>query len=398
VMSQPPVLAVLLATARPPALACAEERAQLATALGQLDETGWSTLIERALLHGTASLLCRNLLAVDADLLPADVVTACNTYLVAREQAAAEAMAQLATVIDALAAGDIEALPYKGPVLALQAYGDPALRASRDLDILVRRDDIWSTLAVLGRLGYRSDSICGLRARRVADYYAYNGHDILFAADKLPIEPHWALSPRTFCAELDTGPIFDRAIVVEARGGRRFSCFAPEDTLLTAATHGGKEQWSRLVWVADIAALVHAHPALDWTTVLERASEAGCLRMTLLAAELARSLLGARLPAHVSGAIAQDRRVARLVDHVRKGLFARTEAPSVYTLTRFRWDLRERVGDRWRYASRTLFAARVPHFRNVDLPDRLSFLYPLVRLAHDFLVMPVWRAMGRRAD
>ena len=201
-----------------------------------------------------------------------------------------------------------------------------------------------------------------------------------------------------FCADLDTGPIFDRAIVIEATGGRRFPCFAPEDTLLTAATHGGKEQWSRLVWVADIAALLHAHPALDWTAVLERAREAGCLRMILLAAELARSLLGARLPDHVRGAIAQDRRVPRLVDHVWKGLLARTEAPSVYTLTRFRWDLRERVGDRWRYASRTLFAARVAHFRNVDLPDRLSFLYPVVRLAHDFLVMPAWRAMGRRAS
>ena len=112
-MSQP-IQALLLATARPHAVARAE-RAQLATALGQLDETGWSTLIERALLHGTASLLCCNLLAVDADLLPADVAAACNTYLMAREQAAAEAMAQLAAVIDALEARNIAALPYKGP-------------------------------------------------------------------------------------------------------------------------------------------------------------------------------------------------------------------------------------------------------------------------------------------
>ena len=248
------------------------------------------------------------------------------------EAAAIRALTQLAEVIDALAANGIDALPYKGPILALQAYGDPAVRESRDLDLLIRQDDLWNALAVLGRLGYRSDAIVGLRPRRIADYYAYNGHDILFAQDKLPIEPHWALAPRTFCTELDTARIFDRAISIETAEGRRFSCFAPEDSLLTAAIHGGKEQWSRLVWVADVAGLLHAH-AVDWAAVLERAREAGCLRMTLLAAELARDLLGARLPDHVQRSIREDRVVARLVERVRADLFTQTAAPSVFTLT-----------------------------------------------------------------
>jgi hypothetical protein len=394
-MSQP-LQAAILAAARPLAVAHAG-RAQLAAALEQFDEADWNTLIERALAHGTTSLLCYNLLALDVELLPAELIAACTAYLAAREAAAVRALTQLAELIDALAANGIGALPYKGPILGLQAYGDPVIRESRDLDLLIRQDDLWNALAVLGRLGYRSDAIVGLRPRRVADYYAYNGHDILFAQDKLPIEPHWALAPRTFCTELNTAGIFDRAIFIETAEGRRFPCFAPEDTLLTAATHGGKEQWARLVWVADIAALLHAYPTLDWTAVLERAREAGCLRMTLLAAELARDLLDARLPDHVQSIIRQDRQVARLVERVRADLFTPTAAvPSVFTLTRFRWHLRERPSDRWRYAARTLFAARIPHFRNIDLPDRLSFLYPAVRLGHDFVMMPIWRATGRR--
>jgi hypothetical protein len=393
-MSQP-LQAAILAAARPLAVAHAG-RAQLAAALEQFGEADWNTFIERALAHGTTSLLCHNLLALDVELLPAELIAACKAYLAAREAAAVRALTQLAEVIDALAVNGIDALPYKGPILALQAYGDPAIRESRDLDLFIRQDDLWNALAVLGRLGYRSEAIVGLRPRRIADYYAYNGHDILFAQDKLPIEPHWALAPRTFCTEFDNARIFDRAIFIETAEGRRFPCFAPEDTLLIAATHGGKEQWSRLVWVADVAALLHAHPTLDWTAVLERAKEAGCLRMTLLAAELARNLLAAHLPDHVQSAIRQDRLVARLVERVRAGLFRPTAVPSVYTLTRFRWHLRERPSDRWRYAARTLFVARIPHFRNIDLPDRLSFLYPAVRLAHDFVMMPIWRALGRR--
>jgi hypothetical protein len=366
----------------------------LAATLEQFDEGDWSSLMQQTLAHGTTSLLCHNLLALDVEFLPAELIAACKAFLAAREAAAARALNQLAEIIDALAAHGIRALPYKGPIIGLQAYGDPAIRESRDLDFLIRQDDLWNALAVLGRLGYRSNAIVGLRPRRIADYYAYNGHDILFAQDKLPIEPHWALAPRTFCTGLDTEGIFDRATLIETAGGGRFPCFAPEDTLLTAATHGGKEQWSRLVWVADLAALLHAHPSLDWTAVLERARGAGCLRMTLLAAELARDLLDARLPDYVQSSIRQDRQVARLVQRVRANLFTLTAVSSVFTLTRFRWHLRERASDRWRYAARTLFLARIPHFRNIDLPDRLSFLYPAVRLCHDFVMMPIWRALG----
>jgi hypothetical protein len=383
------VQAALLATARHPAAGLPP--AKLAATLASLEATDWSTLIEHSMAHGTTSLLCRHLLNLDPELFPAEVPTACGTYLAARASAAEDAIAQLAGVIDTLAAAGIQALPYKGPVLALQAYGDAAMRAFGDLDILIRREHVSRSLAVLGELGYRSDAIIGLRARRIEDYYHYNGQDILFApGNKLPIEPHWALSPRTFCAELDSGPIFDRAVVIETPQGRLFDCFSPEDTLLVAAMHGGKEQWTRLIWVADIAALFHAHPAIDWVTVLEQAKKIGCLRMTLVAAELARALLDARLPDHVRVAIARDRAVARLVESVRVGMSTPSGTPSVFRLSAFRWTIRERFADRLRYASRTLLTARVPHFRNLDLPDRLSFLYPAVRLGQDFLVLPVW--------
>ncbi|HET6183403.1 MAG TPA: nucleotidyltransferase family protein [Acetobacteraceae bacterium] len=393
----PRVTAALLATARPPGATLAQQEA-LAAALEEFDPGDWIGLIEGALNQGTASLLSRHLLEAAPGRFPPEMVAACDTYLAARRQAAAEAIAQLAAVMEALAVRGVSALPFKGPVLGLQAYGDAGLREYHDLDILIRREQLIETLAVLDALGYRSEAVAGLRPRRVEDYYRYNGQDILFAPGRLPIEPHWAFAPRTFCAELDTGPIFARAVRVEAPHGQRFRCFAPEDTLLAASLHGGKEQWARLIWIADIAALLHAHPALDWTAVLARAAEAGCLRMTLLAAELARGLLEADLPDRVRAEIARDRAVAPLVARVRAALFARVEAPSIYTVTSFRWNVRERLSDRLRYATRTLFRARVTHFRNVDLPDPLSFLYPAVRLGHDFLVLPVWRALHRTRD
>ncbi|HEX3347702.1 MAG TPA: nucleotidyltransferase family protein [Acetobacteraceae bacterium] len=389
------VEAAVLTTARPPTETEAS-RGALAECLPRFNEADWAALIDSALSQGTASLLCRHLLNVGPELVPRDVGDAASAFLAMRASAAVDAMTQLASVVDALSTEGIDALPYKGPVLALQAYHDPAMRTYRDLDFLVRQEYVWQALGVLEKLGYRSDAVLGLRARRIADYYHYNGHDILFGRYGLPLEPHWSLSPRTFCTEIDTGQIFTRATSVESQGFR-FACFSPEDSLLVAAVHGGKEQWSRLIWAADIAALLHSHPDLDWTAVFMRASRTGCLRMTLLAAALSGELLGAPLPEVVCLKIAEDHAVARLVAQVRANLFSGQESPSVFTLTSFRWNLRERLADRVRYASRTLFAARVPHFRNVDLPDPLSFMYPAVRLAHDFVAIPVWRALNRKS-
>ncbi|MHC5830140.1 MAG: nucleotidyltransferase family protein, partial [Nostoc sp.] len=50
----------------------------------------------------------------------------------------------------------IEAIAFKGPILASSVYGNVALRQFNDLDILVRLQDFWQTKAVLVGQGYQS--------------------------------------------------------------------------------------------------------------------------------------------------------------------------------------------------------------------------------------------------
>ena len=49
----------------------------------------------------------------------------------------------------------ITAIPYKGPALALQVYGDLKLRSFVDLDVLVRRSDAARAGTLLAARGYR---------------------------------------------------------------------------------------------------------------------------------------------------------------------------------------------------------------------------------------------------
>ncbi|MFL5540362.1 MAG: nucleotidyltransferase family protein, partial [Longimicrobiaceae bacterium] len=62
--------------------------------------------------------------------------------------------AVLRRLVDALATAGIEALAYKGPALAMQAYGELGMRSFVDLDLLVRPDDVPGAIAALWVEGY----------------------------------------------------------------------------------------------------------------------------------------------------------------------------------------------------------------------------------------------------
>ena len=132
--------------------------------------------------------------------------------------------------------------------------------------------------------------------------------------------------------------------------------------------------------------------------MLARATAAGLRRMLLIGVALARDLLGAPCAPPLAAALATDAAARRLAAQAAARLWRRdAPVPSVFVLTAFRWHMRERFSDRLRYAASTLLAARVPHYRAVDLPDSLIGLYPLVRLAHDFVALPLWRAYRKIA-
>lgn len=318
-------------------------------------------------------------------------------FLDAQDTAFAKAERELGIILSAFASDGVDTIPFKGPALARRIYPRPGLRSFRDLDLLVRPRQRDRALAILESLGYR-DAVPDLSPNRRRAYHDYNGQDILFALDRLPVEPHWAVAPRTMSADIDVNALFARSIPIDTPGMGAVPGLAPEDALLVAASHGVKEQWARLIWLVDIAHMFAAWPSLDGDAVLDRAAACGCRRMVLLATALAQDPLMATPPPCLAEAARTDPAVAALAAHVRRQLArpgTEAEAPSVFTLTGFRWRARERLSDRLRYGWRTLLTARVPHFRTVPLPEYLAFLYPLVRIGRDALTLPVWRVWLR---
>ena len=331
--------------------------------------------------HDVAGLVAATLLANCRGELPDEVCEGLAIYREGMRLDALRAEAQLAALLHLLAERGLPAMPFKGPLLARNAYADPTLRPCLDLDLMVHPDDVPHVLACLVDAGFRHQE--GLGPDGVEALRQYAGEYILFRPNSLPVEPHWGPAPWTMAFDIDIDALWRRARPATFLGA---PCYLPtqEDHLLLLALHGAKEQWHKLKWVLDVAALLASHPRLDLAALRAAAAPQGCGRMLDLALLLTHRLFA--IPAAVPST---DRDVARLADRVVERLDRTAEAPpGPYVVSSFHWRLRERQRDRLSYAVRTLFTPRVAHYRRLPLPPALRWLHVPLKLPWDLVLTP----------
>ena len=94
--------------------------------------------------------------------------------------------------IELLRAAGVRAATYKGPAMAVQLFGDPVVRPSSDVDLLVAPDDLPRARAALVAAGLRP-------AERYPDWYErrWHYHELLLGTPEhgsLPVELHWSFA------------------------------------------------------------------------------------------------------------------------------------------------------------------------------------------------------------
>ena len=340
---------------------------------GPLD---WDFLCAQADEQAVLQLVHRRAASRYADLVPPRVLTRmaeeCR-WLTQLSQALTRALVDL---LPAFSAQSIGVLPYKGPTLGLQAYGDPALRTFADLDILVRPADLDAPRAVLLSGGF-FPSFPTTPARR-ALLVRRGSHESFERDDGVAVELHWRIAGAVSDFGLDHGRLWKRLGVVRL-GGRLVPALAPSDLLLVLCIHGGKHAWERLAWICDVAELVRRTPDLDWTAVSTEAERLRAGRILRLGLRLADELLDAPLPPHVADLVRSDRTLGTLAAYVRRWLF---QPPRAGAGT-FRFHLGTRVG--WRgkieLALGSLTALNQQDLGGVKLPDAALPLYYVARPA-----------------
>jgi hypothetical protein len=221
-------------------------------------------------------------------------------------------------------------------VLAVQAYGDPAMRAYGDLDLLVRQRDIRRATELMIAAGYEAAvPLSAIDAGKIPGQYLFSNPD-----SKLLVELHNDLTLRYFPRRLPLEAFFARQIRVRF-DAHEAPALSVEDELVLICIHGAKHFWDRLMWIADVAALVSRQTGIDWHRVVDSAQAVGAERMLHTGLRLASDLLQARLPDKVQAIVQADAVAARLAEQSGKWLPAAGYAlPGLFERAAFRLRMR----------------------------------------------------------
>jgi hypothetical protein len=365
-------LQCLIACARPVLSSVDADRLRATLGWG-LD---WDRLILLAERHGLAPLLYWHASREAASGVPAQALASLRDTFEATHVFNVLLTAELVSLLGALKEAGIEAMPFKGPAIAVALYGRLGLRPFGDLDILVRADDVWAASAVLTARGFIADADIP-HDRRAAlvrhDYVRMFRRD----AGRTLVELHWRVSPRGFGVRFDADGVWRRRQPITLQG-EEWRAPSLEDLLLMLCVHGGRHGWDKLEGIATVAEILRRRGDLDWDAVWRRSREMHCRRMLLLAMRLARGLFGVEPPAESLGRPSRHREA--LAAAVAQDLQA-DEAASRFSMRQFAVDLRlkdTRI-DQLRQCASLVLTPTPEDWAAWRLPPAWSFAYPLVR-------------------
>lgn len=355
----------------------------------------WERFTSLSLRHGVMPLVYRRLRESFAAHVPPGAMSHLAEYYTRNAARNIYLTGEMHRTLDALERAGVEPIPYKGPALACEAYGDTALRQFIDLDILVRPRDVWEASAALERAGFVPHF--ELRGAHERAAFLRLSYVQLFTrpGDALAVELHWGVAPRFFNFPFrierlwETGP----SLTVAGRGVR---AIAPEFLTLLLCVHGNKDLWARLEWVCAIDAILSRTPQPDLEQMLKEARAHGATRILLLGLALAQYLLGTPLPPSVVKRLEATPSVARLAAAVREQMFAdQPDVPTLREQVRFHTRSKDGLRDRAVYCARLALTSTPVDWAAPGLPPSLSFARPLVRplrLLKKYLLHPVRRA------
>jgi hypothetical protein len=297
--------------------------------------------------HGVVSNVAEALRRADKKV-AADLQEVVHSSYKRQSLAALSLCAELFRVTSMLQQAGVEFAATKGPVLAVRAYGDPGARRYFDLDILVSQNEIFRACELLASAGYAGNiPLEAVRSGRVPGEYIFHR-----GGTQGILELHTERSFRFFPRPMPIEDFFRRKTAVTI-DGRPVPALSLEDEFVLISIHGAKHFWERLMWISDVAAIVHRHPQLDWTRVRQSAVDVGAERMVRVALLLSERLLRVAVPAEMKREVTADAACLAIVKKIETWLpFAGQRPPALIERALFRFRMRGQMLGGARYLTR----------------------------------------------
>jgi hypothetical protein len=336
----------------------------------------WDFLRTSAAENSILPLVARQLTRAAQDIVPSSELERLKNASRASAMRCLVLAAELIRIMELLESRGIQAIPYKGPVLAVQAYGEIALREFDDLDIVLRQRDMARAHDLMQEIGYQPRFGWYFAPRRSVVPGEYNYRD---QQRRLIVEFHTEQTLRHFPVQPDLDDMVQRLVPV-ILSGHEIPTFGPEDMLPLLCIHGGKDFWERISWIADISEFIQSHSQLDWDQVFRRAGLLRAGRMLHIGLALAAKLLSAPLPEEVSARVRSDSVASRVASDVAQRHFDR-DSPERDAAARFNFRRRmvEGTFSGWQYSIRLATEPADEDGEMMSLPRPLAPLYAVLR-------------------
>jgi hypothetical protein len=288
-----PELALVVACLRWPSDAAA--RTQIAACLSPTLD--WDRFIFWAKRHRVVSLVFETLRQTENLALPAGVVDSLRQASQRQARISLQQVAETVLLTRLLAEAGIGVVVLKGPALSQLAFGQPALRDSRDIDLLIEPVQVPRVDAILATQTYQRIKPVGKLSARLSSAYRQWTHEIVYrsASRGSLVEIKHRLHPTQALLALDIERLTAHPRIVHL-SGHGVPVLPDVELFLYLCTHGSRHCWFRLKWLADIGALLSGMSGDLLDKITERAAFLGVERSLREALLLAHHLLAAPVP------------------------------------------------------------------------------------------------------
>lgn len=160
---------------------------------------------------------------------------------------------------------NIRLLHLKGPAIADAIYGDISLRTSKDIDILIPKNDLKKAEDLLLNCGYEKEESSNKSNKR-----KWWSHHVSYyhSQKKIEIEIHWRLY-RPPANEPSFDDMWDRKRISTLTSFPVYF-LGKEDLFFYLVTHGANHGWFRLRWLADMDQIIRKRNITMVNTLLPK--------------------------------------------------------------------------------------------------------------------------------
>jgi Uncharacterised nucleotidyltransferase len=360
----------------------------------------WDRFLAWVQRNRIAPLVYRNLQVAGSSLVPDAIFLQLQSEFSRNALRVVAQVTEAARISRLLADAGIRSMIIKGPVLSQLAFGDPVLRESKDVDLVIDADRVPEVDRMIIKAGYRrlipdielTSLFVEIYLRRRCQFTYY------LEKSNCYLELHWRLTANPLLMPFDSKMSWRRTEPVYVAGAK-FVTLPDEELLLYLCVHGSVHMWFRLKWLADIAALLQKMRPEAIDRIASRARALKLDRSFHQAIILANKLMRARVAPKLLLNACRDKAAKHLAIAACRALnWQNSPGEPMETQWFSAWvnwhgfNLRPGLRFRWGELQNQMFSPEdVTRFR---LPERLFFLYVPLRPV-SWIVRSVQRLLTR---